>query len=145
MTTHQPGMTMYSRDETVNAVLGFYQAVLHHPYLDDDALIIPPPTGWDSITAPEGKKRGRTGPPPPSPLSPPNIQPRQENDPPLPAHCIRLTRSLDREATSLILDTDAGTVTEFRPPRHGVRCGELEGPPPHGARRGTVGGLDAAV
>lgn len=41
--------TMYSRDETVAAVLAFYQQLIKHPYLDDSALITPPTSGWTTI------------------------------------------------------------------------------------------------
>ncbi|KAI1635703.1 hypothetical protein F4809DRAFT_642191 [Biscogniauxia mediterranea] len=38
---------------------------------------------------------------------------RPEDTYPLPAHCVYLTRGVDREGTNLILDTKQGTLTEF--------------------------------
>lgn len=32
---------MYSRDETVKAITAFYQHLIKHPYLPDNALMIP--------------------------------------------------------------------------------------------------------
>lgn len=46
---------MYSRDETVSAVLKFYQQITRHPGLDDSALLLPPQAGWDSLVGVDGK------------------------------------------------------------------------------------------
>ncbi|KAI1407236.1 hypothetical protein F5Y13DRAFT_133565 [Hypoxylon sp. FL1857] len=121
---------MYSRDDTARAVLRFYQEVIRHPYLNDNALIIPPPTGWDSIKI-QGKNETvldllRHLPYLRSenqyrrllvhwetvPVCYPDTQNSQEVYP-LPAYCVYLTHSVDREGTSLILDTNKGTTTEY--------------------------------
>ena len=121
---------MYSRDETVNAVLRFYQAVLRHPYLYNSALVVPPVNGWTSINV-----EGKNG----TVLDllchlpylrsenafeeliiyweaiPIHYLDNQRRVPlsPLPAHCIYLTRAESYLGTSLILDTNEGTITEF--------------------------------
>ncbi|KAI1370490.1 hypothetical protein F4677DRAFT_438352 [Hypoxylon crocopeplum] len=121
---------MYSRDETVDAVLRFYHQVVRHPYLNDNALIVPPPNGWKSIDV-QGKNE--------TVLDLLRFLPYLRSDKPferllihwetipicyfdsqvhqeiyiLPVHCVYLTRSVDREGTSLILDTNEGTITEF--------------------------------
>ncbi|KAI1101395.1 hypothetical protein F4804DRAFT_11893 [Jackrogersella minutella] len=121
---------MYSQDETISAVLRFYQEVIRHPYLNDDALIIPSPSGWDSINI-QGKTETvlellrhlpylraekrfdeliihwET-----VPICYPHHQDYHEIYP-LPAHCVYLAHSFDREGPSLILDTNEGTLTEF--------------------------------
>jgi hypothetical protein len=40
---------MYSRDDTVAALLGFYRQILKLPYIDESDLITPLASGWDSI------------------------------------------------------------------------------------------------
>ncbi|OTA54214.1 hypothetical protein K449DRAFT_202600 [Hypoxylon sp. EC38] len=125
--TYHHDVKMYSRDETVNAVLRFYHEVIRHPYLNDDILIVPPPNGWDSINI-QGKNEVVLD----LLRHLPYLQPERQYERllvhwetiptcysddrefyPLPAHCVYLTRSLDREGTSLILDTNEGTITEF--------------------------------
>ncbi|KAI1141795.1 hypothetical protein F5Y05DRAFT_273875 [Hypoxylon sp. FL0543] len=121
---------MYSRDETVNAVLRFYQEVIRHPYLNDDALIVPPPNGRNSINI-QGKNETVLDLLRHLPYLRPESQyervlihwetapvcyaDNQNNQEiySLPDHCIYLTHSVDREGTSLILDTNEGTITEY--------------------------------
>ncbi|KAH8680678.1 hypothetical protein BX600DRAFT_2751 [Xylariales sp. PMI_506] len=121
---------MYSRDQTVDAVLKFYQQIIRHPYLDDGALVVPPPEGWDNIRM-QGKNEVvidllrhlpylRTE----------SIYDRlcihyetvplcyagneiEEYVYPLPEHCVYLTHSVDSLGTQLIIDTDRGTLTEY--------------------------------
>lgn len=50
---------VYSREETVAAVLSFYQQIIKLPYLDETALLIPPANGWDSIDVEAHKARGK--------------------------------------------------------------------------------------
>ncbi|KAI0016286.1 hypothetical protein F4780DRAFT_783341 [Xylariomycetidae sp. FL0641] len=127
---------MYSRDETVSAVLGFYQEVTRHPYLESSALILPPTDGWGSIRVPPGKSgqihdllshlpylrasrafqrllvSWETVPICYADGGPDSWHSPEENYR-LPAHCINLTQGVGREGMCLILDVDAGTVTEF--------------------------------
>ncbi|KAI0888398.1 uncharacterized protein GGS22DRAFT_96735 [Annulohypoxylon maeteangense] len=124
---------MYSRDEISSAVLRLYQEVIRHPYMDENALILPPPNGWDTVSI-EGKNETvmdllrhlpylrsvnsfrkllihwETI---PICYSNPENYNFQEEIYPLPAHCVYLTRSHDREGTSLIIDTNEGTITEY--------------------------------
>ncbi|KAI2464657.1 hypothetical protein F4781DRAFT_59856 [Annulohypoxylon bovei var. microspora] len=124
---------MYSRDETIDAVLRLYRQVIKHPYINDNVLILPPLNGWDSINI-QGKNgtvldllhhlpylhlekpyerlliHWETI---PICYSDPNSLNTQEEVYPLPAHCVYLTHSLDREGISLILDTHEGTISEF--------------------------------
>lgn len=128
---HSPAhISMYSREETVNAVLKFYQQVLRHPYLDNNALIVPPPGGWDNITI-QGKNetvvdllRHLPYLRPEREIQRPIVnwetvpvcyagKDTDEGIYPLPAHCIYLTHSVDQLGTALILDTDKGTLTEY--------------------------------
>jgi hypothetical protein len=121
---------MYSRDETVNAVLKFYRTIIRHPYLENSALVRPPQGGWSSINV-EGKNKTvldllRHLPYLHSenqyerllvhwetvPIYYPDDQGREEIYS-LPAYCIYLTRSVDREGTNLIIDTNEGTITEY--------------------------------
>ncbi|KZV81332.1 hypothetical protein EXIGLDRAFT_613040 [Exidia glandulosa HHB12029] len=124
---------LYSRDDTVNAVLQFYEQIIRHPHLDDSALVLPPPTGWDSITNVDGKNetvldllRHLPYLRPQGPYE--RLLVNYETIPvlhtdshdrlgedvyPLPAHCVYLTHSVDHLGTSLILDTNEGTITEF--------------------------------
>ncbi|KAH8658314.1 hypothetical protein BX600DRAFT_514813 [Xylariales sp. PMI_506] len=121
---------MYSRTETADAVLKFYQAILRHPYLSDNALIMPPPDGWDNITI-EGKNETVVNLLRHLPYlrsekkierlnvhyeTIPICYPGKDTDEyiyPLPAHCVYLTRSVDHLGISLILDTNEGTLTEY--------------------------------
>ncbi|KAK6069976.1 hypothetical protein SCUP234_10391 [Seiridium cupressi] len=121
---------MYSRDETVKAVLEFYQEIVRHPYLNDSALVVPPPKGWDGINV-AGKNETVLD----LLRHLPYIRLEKSIEQPLihwetipicysggtnrqefytiPPHCIYFAHSVDREGTSLILDTDKGTITEF--------------------------------
>ncbi|KAI0845919.1 hypothetical protein F5Y00DRAFT_245225, partial [Daldinia vernicosa] len=121
---------MYSHNETVNAVLRLYQEIIRHPYLNDSTLSLPPPNGWRSVNI-----HGKTKPvldllrhlpylcseKPYEQLliyweTIPICYIDEQSYPeiyPLPAHCVYLAHSVDREGTSLILDTNEGTITEF--------------------------------
>ncbi|KAI2776137.1 hypothetical protein F4815DRAFT_496212 [Daldinia loculata] len=111
---------MYSRDETVNAILRFYQEVIRHPCLNDSTLVLPPPNGWRSVNI-QGKTKTVLDLKPYERLliyweTIPICYTDEQSYPeiyPLPAHCVYLARSVDREGTSLILDTNEGTITEF--------------------------------
>jgi hypothetical protein len=121
---------MFSRDETVNAVLRFYKTVIRHPYLNNSTLIVPPVNGWTTINI-EGKNETVLDLLCHLPyLCSENVfeeliihwesipvcyldnQDRLLSNP-LPAHCIYLARAESYLGTSLILDTNEGTITEF--------------------------------
>lgn len=125
---------MYSRDEICDAVSKFYHQILCHPYLDDNALIIPPPQGWSSINNAAGKDEtvidllrhlpylSRNSSSSGQLLIYPGVisicyqgreQQHREPEYPLPAHCIYLARREDYLGRDLILDTRNGAVTEF--------------------------------
>ncbi|KFZ22960.1 hypothetical protein V502_02561 [Pseudogymnoascus sp. VKM F-4520 (FW-2644)] len=121
---------MYSRVETVNSILRFYQTVIRHPYLNNATLIIPPVNGWNSI-----KIEGKNGAVLDLLCHLPYLRPENASEEliiysetipicylenqdrllfyPLPAHCIYLARAESYLGTSLILDTNEGTITEF--------------------------------
>lgn len=122
---------MYSRDETVDAVLRLYQEITRHPYLNNSALNVPPPDGWNSIDIIQKKNDTVLDLLCHLPYLRSDNSSKQlliywetipicyssnqfsEEGYPLPAHCVYLTRSVDREGISLILDTNEGTITEF--------------------------------
>lgn len=130
---------MYSRDESVDAILKFYQEILCHPYLDDRSLILPPSDGWPSIGV-QGKNETVNDLLRHLPYlyaQDPyerllvhwetvsicyyvadeddlgNDTSWSEDVYTLPDHCVYLTQSINREGTNLILDTNEGTITEF--------------------------------
>ncbi|KUI56200.1 hypothetical protein VP1G_10844 [Cytospora mali] len=80
---------MYSRDETVSAVLNFYQQMTRHPYLDSSALALPPPTGWTRLDL--------------------HHKPSEK----LLINYETIPILVDYLGSALILDTDEGTMTEF--------------------------------
>ncbi|KAI0798291.1 hypothetical protein GGR55DRAFT_684788 [Xylaria sp. FL0064] len=125
---------MYSRAEICSEILEFYSHIIRHPYLDDDALIIPPAEGWSTIYNTAGKDATvvdllrhlpylhRSSPSTGQLLIYPGTipichrdseAPYQEQMYPLPAHCVYLARRADYLGRDLILDTSNGTVTEF--------------------------------
>ncbi|KAI0432397.1 hypothetical protein F5Y09DRAFT_149316 [Xylaria sp. FL1042] len=125
---------MYSRDEICSEILKFYRHIIRHPYLDDDALTIPPAEGWSTINNTAGKGatvvdllRHLPYLRPSSPWSgklliyPGTIPICYRDDEtsykeqmyPLPAHCVYLARRADYLGSDLILDTSNGAVTEF--------------------------------
>jgi hypothetical protein len=127
---------MYSQDETVRAVLKFYQQVILHPYLPSSALNLPPTSGWLTISEPNSSKTLtvlsllRHLPYLRSEKSSERIYVHWETIAinyasdqsagsfaedvyPLPDYCIYLTRSVDREGIALILDTNEGIITHM--------------------------------
>ncbi|ETS73941.1 hypothetical protein PFICI_13807 [Pestalotiopsis fici W106-1] len=121
---------MYSREDTIDAILRCYLAVVNQAYLDDSALIIPPVDGWSDINI-EGKDdvvldllrhlpylrsdnrsqqlllHWET-----IPIC--YTDGRGEQEPwPLPPSCVFLAHSVDREGINLILDTSKGTITPY--------------------------------
>lgn len=121
---------MYSRDETVSAVLAFYQQIIKHPYLNGTALRIPSANGWESVDVEAMKARGKN----PAVIDLLRYLPYLRHDRgnrllvnaetvpicyteddtymddvyPLPSHCVYLTQGVDREGLSLIMDTERG-------------------------------------
>lgn len=122
---------MYSRDETVNAILALYQQLIKHPYLDETALKIPPASGWDTIDAEALRAIGKTDTVVDLLRHLPYLDGRgdgylvayetipvdftidstamTEEVHPIPGHCVYLTGGLGREGYRLILDTEEGT------------------------------------
>lgn len=123
---------MYSRDETVKAILTFYQQLIKHPYLDESALKIPPANGWDTIDTEALRALGKTGAVIDLLRHLPYLDGRSdgyliayetfpvdftisstamtEEVYPIPGHCVYLTEGLGREGYRLILDTEKGKV-----------------------------------
>jgi hypothetical protein len=121
---------MYSRDETVNAITAFYQHLIEHPYLPDDALMIPPSSGWTTIDEKALRAIGKTDtvidllrhlpylcgktdgwtiayeivPVDFTIESMACIETTPEY--PIPGHCIYITEGLGREGYRLIIDTE---------------------------------------
>ncbi|KAG9517115.1 hypothetical protein KCU93_g8861, partial [Aureobasidium melanogenum] len=126
---------MYSRDETVNAILAFYQQLIKHPYLDETALKIPPASGWDTIDAEALRAIGKTDTVVDLLRHLPYLDGRgdgylvayetipvdftivstamTEEVYPIPGHCVYLAGGLGREGYRLILDTERGTTTAY--------------------------------
>ncbi|OTA55680.1 hypothetical protein K449DRAFT_452636 [Hypoxylon sp. EC38] len=50
----------YSHDEIIAAVHEFYVAIIKLPYIDPDALVLPPAVGWPGVREDELRKRGKT-------------------------------------------------------------------------------------
>lgn len=51
---------MSSQADIKNAVTSFYKEVVKHPYLDDSALKLPPPSGWDGVDTAALRELGKT-------------------------------------------------------------------------------------
>ncbi|KAI0439038.1 hypothetical protein F4803DRAFT_532815 [Xylaria telfairii] len=128
-----------SDEETIAAVHDFYSTIIRLPYVDTDALVLPPPEGWSGVNADELRKRGKTEeviellrhlPCLRNPgnnrkwmLSPNTLaiaycdgevyDPLLDELQPTPAHCIWLTAHDSRDGTDLLLDTHAGSITEW--------------------------------
>ncbi|KAI1109679.1 hypothetical protein F5Y14DRAFT_394239 [Nemania sp. NC0429] len=141
---------MYARDEICDAVLKFYRHLLRHPYLGDDALIVPSPQGWSSIDNAAGKDEtvvdllrhlpyltrnsASSGElliyPGTSPICYQGREEQQrEREYPLPSHCVYLARREDYLGRDLILDTRNGAVTEFASDNVSVSQDEYEALP----------------
>jgi hypothetical protein len=128
---------MYSRDETVKAILGFYQHLIKHPYLDESALLIPPPSGWDTIDEEALRAIGKTDAvidllrhlpypcgkgdgymiayetrPVDFTYSSMAVMERVPEYP-IPDHCVYITNGIGREGYRLIIDTEKGTWYNF--------------------------------
>jgi hypothetical protein len=122
---------MYSRDDTVAALLGFYRQILKLPYIDESDLITPPASGWNSIDEEALRAQGKTDSVIDLLRHLPYIHaPRRdgpiiaydtvctdytvdsthflEDEYPLPGHCVYLTEGEGREGYCLILDTERG-------------------------------------
>ena len=123
---------MYSRDETVKAILAFYQQLIKHPYLDSAALLIPPPSGWTTIDEPALRAIGKTDTVIDLLRHLPYLSGKDDGytinyetvpidftidstglintipEYPLPGHCIYITDGIGREGYRLIIDTEQG-------------------------------------
>ncbi|KAI1827704.1 hypothetical protein F4861DRAFT_535910 [Xylaria intraflava] len=143
-----------SHEEIIAALRKFYSAIIRLPYIDADALVLPPPEGWSGVNADELRKRGKTEgvikllrhlPYLRNPskyrkwmLSPDTLaiaycdgevyDPLMDELQPIPAHCIWLTENDSRNGIDLILDTHTGSITEWSMLEGGLRLdyGEYE-------------------
>jgi hypothetical protein len=123
---------MYSRDETVKAILALYQQLIKHPYLDESALLIPPPSGWTTIDETALRAIGKTDTVIDLLRHLPYLSGKDDGytinyetvpidftidstglintipEYPLPGHCIYITDGIGREGYRLIIDTEKG-------------------------------------
>ncbi|KAM0798074.1 hypothetical protein BDR22DRAFT_964853 [Usnea florida] len=147
MHSHNPHTThTYSRGQVIAAIHDFYSFLTKLPYIEPDALVLPPTDGWSGVNALELRKRGKTeeviellrrlpylrGPAPGRKwmIGPDTIEIAYcdgelyddflESIQPVPAHCIWLTKMESRDGTSLLLDTQTGTITEWTIMEHKV-------------------------
>ncbi|KAI0467971.1 hypothetical protein F4859DRAFT_221230 [Xylaria cf. heliscus] len=128
-----------SNEEIIAAVYKIYSAIIRLPYIDPDALVLPPSDGWSGVNTDELRKRGKTEeviellrylPYLRNPsgqrkwmLSPDTLaiaycdgeiyKPLMDELQPTPAHCIWLTTHDSRDGIDLLLDTHAGSITEW--------------------------------
>ena len=124
----------YSRGQVIAAIHDFYSLLTKLPYVEPDALVLPPADGWSSVNATELRKRGKTEEViellrrlpylrAPAPgrrwmIGPDTIEIAYcdgelyddflESIQPVPAHCIWLTKMQSRDGNSLVLDTQTG-------------------------------------
>ncbi|OTA87752.1 hypothetical protein M434DRAFT_15311 [Hypoxylon sp. CO27-5] len=129
----------YSHDEIIAAVHEFYVAIIKLPYIDPDALVLPPAEGWPGVREDELRKRGKTDevvgllrhlPYLRNPggrkkwmLSPDTCEIAycdgemyddiMDELQPTPPHCIWLTTHDSRDGVDLLLDTHTGSVTQW--------------------------------
>jgi hypothetical protein len=124
--------TMYSRDETVQAITAFYKHLIKHPYLPDDVLKIPPPSGWTTIDEPALRAIGKTDTVIDLLRHLPYLCGKRDGwtiayetvpvdftiesmacietipEYPIPGHCVYITEGMGREGYRLIIDTEKG-------------------------------------
>ena len=125
----------YPRDEVIAAIQDFYELLIRLPYVEPDALILPPKEGWSGVNIQELERRGKTeevvellrhlpylrsaAPGQRWMIGPDTIaiaycngevyEKILDSIQPVPGHCIWLTDPESRDGTSLLLDTQAGT------------------------------------
>ncbi|KAI1749147.1 hypothetical protein F4782DRAFT_317654 [Xylaria castorea] len=135
-----------SKKEIIAAVHEFYSTIIRLPYIEADALILPPSDGWPGVNADELRKTGKTEeviellrylPYLRNPswdrkwmLSPDTLaiaycdgemySPLMDELQPIPAHCIWLTTHDSRDGIDLLLDTQRGSITEWSMLERGV-------------------------
>ncbi|KAI1426601.1 hypothetical protein F5Y12DRAFT_271711 [Xylaria sp. FL1777] len=128
-----------SNEEIIAALREFYSTIIRLPYIDADALVLPPSDGWSGVNADELRKRGKAEeaiellrhlPYLRNPsqyrkwmLSPDTLavaycdgevySPIMDELQPTPAHCIWLTAHDSRDGIDLLLDTHTGSITEW--------------------------------
>jgi hypothetical protein len=128
---------MYSRDETVKAITAFYQHLIKHPYLPESALLIPPPSGWDTIDDKALRTIGKTDTVIDLLRHLPYLCGKNDGwtinyetvpvdftiestalietipEFPIPGHCVYITDGLGREGYRLIIDTEKGVLPDL--------------------------------
>lgn len=136
----------YSRGEIIAAIQDFYELLIKLPYIEPNALVLPPMEGWSGVDAQKLRDRGKTEAVieflrhlpylrAPAPgrrwmIGPDTIMIAycdgevydEINDSlqPIPGHCIWLTDYESRDGTSLLFDTQTGTITEWTVLEHKV-------------------------
>ncbi|KAF6235802.1 hypothetical protein HO173_005997 [Letharia columbiana] len=129
----------YSRGEVIAAIQDFYELLIKLPYIEPNALVLPPSEGWSGVNAQKLRDRGKTeeviellrylpylrAPAPGKRwmIGPDTIMIAycdgevydEINDSlqPVPGHCIWLTDYESRDGTSLLFDTHTDTITEW--------------------------------
>lgn len=124
----------YSREQVIAAIHDFYSLLTKLPYVEPDALVLPPADGWSGVNATELRKRGKTeeviellrrlpylrAPAPGRKwmIGPDTIEIAycdgelydevMDTIQPVPAHCVWLTEMESRDGTSLLLDVQTG-------------------------------------
>ena len=125
---------MYSRDETVQAITAFYQHLIKHPYLPESALLIPPPSGWDTIDQEALRAVGKNDTVIDLLRHLPYLSGKHDGymiayetipvdftvdatalietipEFPIPGHCVYITDGSGREGYRLIIDTEEGVL-----------------------------------
>ncbi|KAI2472750.1 hypothetical protein F4781DRAFT_428164 [Annulohypoxylon bovei var. microspora] len=137
--TLDASISSYSRTDIIAAIHEFYTAIIKLPYIDTDALVLPPEEGWPGVREDELRKRGKTdgviellrhlsylrnpdwkG---KWMLSPDTLEiaycdgevysELMDKLQPTPPHCIWLTKHDSRDGVDVLLDTHTGTITEW--------------------------------
>ena len=125
----------YSREEVFVAVHDFYKLLIQLPYIDPNALVLPPQEGWVGVDVEGLRRRGKTEEViellrhlpylrSPAPrrrwaIGPDTLEIAYcdgelykeviDSIQPVPGHCIWLTDCDSRDGTGLLLDTRTGT------------------------------------
>lgn len=137
MSTTSP--SAFSRAAIITAIKEFYSILITLPYIPPSALVFPPEEGWDGVNSSELKARGKTDEVVELLRHLPYLKSTEarkrwmigpdtveiaycdgelydsvlDGIQPVPGHCIWLSDLESRDGTALLLDTHAGTITEW--------------------------------